>query len=637
MKLNFAWVLSVACWLGACGDDGGSAIDGGLDAGSGGAFGDRDGSVDEIDDAPPGSTTTSLDGVWVVTGSPAQLLRYPDGATQPADTIELDWDAEYLEIVDGVAFYLGRSIVSGGETLHAQDLRTGERTDIVFSAESALTGLVFADGSLWVGDQALDAVWRVNPTTQSVVGGTLLETYDDDQNDGLELAASADSVYVSSFFGSSAVLRISTATGVVEARQDEGGDGTTGVAVGEGAAWAVSRFDGTLWRYDASDLTSREMVALEADISRMTRNAVTGFGAVWVLAGTGGNAQDIFGQEAKPGVFRVDATTLAPVTHIPLDEPRGLRATDDALWIATTAAALRIDPTNNGVVRTLTPASGEVVDVAFARSGGGTGSTAGLSAIDVYTVVEPPPTVCEDLGAFYNHGTLPVYEAASATLTIEGGTNETFDQGTCQTLRNAAGEVVEYLAYFADALDEPSKSARVTISGYAGDGTYDAILSWEGASGGGVGGATAVISNGGLHGVVTSAFDDDVLELDCAADAAVGLEVEPMTEPAPGEVVVQNEEGVVFRFINMDCGADILSESLWVTAPEYFVGFSDSYAFDLRTQDPAEQGTLPGSLSFAFFGSGYVASEGIDVVLTCGSPVTGTFSGSGFTGSFTCP
>jgi hypothetical protein len=571
----------------------------------------------------------------VVTQEPSQLLRYPDGASAPVDVIELENDPEYLEIIDGVAFYLGDFISSGGEVLYVQDLRTGQRSEVAFSDDSALAGLVFADGSLWIGDEALDVVWRVNPATREVVGGTVLENHDSDQNDGLELAASDDSVYVSSFFGSDEVLRIATSSGLVVARQEEGGDGTSGVGVGEGAAWATSRFDGTLWRYGADDLASQQSIALDADISDMTRNVLAAFGHVWVLAGEGGNAQDIFGQEAKPGVFIVDAASNQPVAHVAIDSPNGLRASDRALWVAAATSAQRIDPATQSVVQTLTPASGEVADIAFARTGGGTGSTQGLTVIEVYSVVEPPAMVCDGLSPFYNHGAAPLLDAASATLT-EDGSSTTFAQGMCRALHNADGEVVEYMAYFADALDEQTKYVSLEIAGYAGEGTYEADLNWQTENGSDYESATAVISQGGLHAVVTAGVPGITLELDCPAAADVGLEPEPMSAPARGEVIVQNEDGTVFRFINMDCGADILGENLSVTAPDYFISeYEDPYGFELTTDEPAEQGTLAGYVWFNYYGKTF-SGEVTEVMLTCGNPVTGTFRGEGYSGSFTC-
>jgi hypothetical protein len=630
--------------LGACGSNEGSGNNGssvgtghagglsGSGASGGGAGVSGAGGTFE----PAGSTTTSFEGTWVVTAEPSQLLRYADGAASPADVIELANDPEYLEIIDGTAFYLGDFISSDGEVLYVQDLRTGERAELAFSGDSALAGLVFADGSLWIGDEALDVVWRVNPATREVVGGTALENHDSDQNDGLELAASTDSVYVSSFFGVDDVLRIATASGELVAQQDGDGDGTTGVTVGEGAAWTTSRFDGTLRRYTEDDLASEQAIALEADISDMTRNVVAAFGHVWVLAGEGGNAQDIFGQEARPGVFVVDAATHQPVAHVPIEEPNGMRASASALWVASSAAAQRIDPTTRMVAQTLTPASGEVVDIAFARTGGGTGSTQGLPAVDVYSIVEPPAMICENLSPFYNHGAAPLLDAASATLTDEGATTA-FDQGTCRTLHNVEGEVVAYLAYFADALEEPTKYASVMISGYAGDGTYEADLNWDTESGASdYASVSAVISNGGLHAAVTDDDTGNTLELDCPATADVSLELEPMPVPARGEVVVQNAEGTVFRFANMDCGAELLGETLSVTAPDYFISeYDNPYGFELRTNEPAEQGTLPGYVWFNYYGESF-SGEVTEVVLTCGNPVTGTFQGESYSGSFTC-
>lgn len=646
MKRSLCLALSgLALVLGGCGSDDGSAMNGGaVGAGNSGGAGGSGASGGAAGGSgfggggsaePASSTTTSFEGTWVVTQEPSQLLRYPDGASSPADVIELASDPEYLEIIDGVAFYLGDFISSGAEALYVQDLRTGERAEITFSDDSALAGLVFADGSLWIGDEALDVVWRVNPATRELVGGTLLENHDDVLNDGLELAASADSVYVSSFFGSDEVLRIATSSGLVVARQEEGGDGTSGVAVGEGAAWATSRFDGTLWRYGADDLAAQQSIALEADISDMTRNVIAAFGHVWVLAGEGGNAQDIFGQEAKPGVFIVDAASNEPVAHIAIDGPNALRASDGALWVASVASAQRIDPATQSVAQTLTPASGEVADIAFARTGGGTGSTQGLPAIDVYSIVEPPAMVCEDLDPFYDHGSLPLLEAASATLTQDGSPT-TFTQGTCHVLHNAAGEVVEYIAYFADALENQTTFASVEILGYAGDGTYEADLNWENENGRDYEDATAVISQGGLHAVVSDEAYGIALELDCPAAADVGLEPQPLPVPQRGEVVVQNADGTVFRFVNVDCNAEILGESLSVTALDYFLSeYEDPYGFELRTNDPAEQGTLEGYVWFNYFGKTH-EGEVTEVVLTCGSPVTGTFSGEGYSGSFTC-
>lgn len=635
MKLESFRVLTcLAGLLTACDPGGGAATgDGGTTNPGGGSRADGG-----IEPAPQGSTASALDGVWVATAEPGRLLRYPRGATAPSDVIELaEWPA-HVEIIDGVAFYLSRSIaLFESDALHVQDLRTGERHRIEFSEESALAGLVFADGSLWVGDEALDVVWRVNPSTLELVGGTRLETYDSAQNDGLELAASEDSVYVSSLFGVHEVLRIDTRSGEVVARQDDGGDGTTGVAFGEGAAWATSRFDGTLWRYSAADLTPSGSVELGADISAMTRNVATAAGSVWVIAGSGGNAQSIFGQPARPGVFRVDAASLEPITHIPLEGLRALRTHDGAVWIATAGAAVQIDTARDQPARTLAPSEGEVVEVAFARTGGGTGSTAGLARIDPYSVVAPPAMTCEDLTPFYNHGSRPVLQSAMATLTTEAGA-VTFDQGVCQTLRNMDGEVVEYMAAFSDTLDEPSRYALVVIDaaqGYQGDGSYTARMSWESAGRSAGQSASVVISQGGRRAVVTDGAAGDVLEIDCGADADVGLEPIPPAPPARGEVLVENADGVVFRFVNMDCGANILGENLTVTAPEYFLGYDDFYAFDLSSADPAEQGTLPGQVWFNYFGRMFDA-EAVEIALTCGDPVTGTFSSARLRGSFTC-
>ncbi len=519
-------------------------------------------------------------------------------------------------------------------TLFVQSLKDGERAEIAFAENSALSGLVLADGSLWIADEAQDVVWRVNPSTLEIIGGTHLDNYDSDQNDGLQLAASADSVYVSSLFGDSAVLRIGTKSDLVEARQEEGGDGTTGIAVGEGSAWAVSRFDGALWQYQERELTLVQSIALEADLSSSPRNVVAAFGSVFVLAGSGGNAQEIFGQDARPGIFRVDLNTSQVLAHVPIDSPRTMRAQGGFLWVAAAGAAYGISPADNRVTRTLTPATGKVVDVAVAQTGGGTGSTAGRPPIDVYAVVEAPALTCEELTIFSQHETRPLFSEATATLTVEGAST-TFESGDCRTLRNASGEVVKYVAYFRDPATTPAHWVRVSIDGYAGDGDYDASLFWNLGDTNAYRFVAATITSNGLHAQLTGELEDVTLELDCPANADVSLEQEPPPVPAPGEAVVHTAD-TVLHFVNIGCSTEVLGDELSVTAPDSIIEYEAPYAFELQTDQPAEQGSLSGTLKFTYYGD-QGEDEDVEVALSCGSPVTGTFQGTEYSGAFTCP
>jgi len=77
-----------------------------------------------------------------------------------------------------------------------------------------------------------------------------------------------------------------------------------------------------------------------------------------------------------------------------------MRVHGGLLWVAAGAAVYGIAPVDTRIMRTLVPPAGEVVDLATAQTGGGTGSTAGRPVIDIYTVVEPPWVSGGDQPAF---------------------------------------------------------------------------------------------------------------------------------------------------------------------------------------------------------------------------------------------
>src|SRR5688500_6241644 len=90
-------VLSLV--LGACGSEDGSATHGGPigaggagGSGGGGGWGGVSGFGGGGSSDPASTTTTSFEGTWLVTQEPSQLLRYADGASSPADVIELGQD-----------------------------------------------------------------------------------------------------------------------------------------------------------------------------------------------------------------------------------------------------------------------------------------------------------------------------------------------------------------------------------------------------------------------------------------------------------------------------------------------------------------------------------------------------------------
>lgn len=627
----------------ACGDE---ANEGGLApaqvGGPGGLVGAA-GSDDPDGAGPPGQRASAVEGAWVATLNPHQLVRFAPGESEPSDIIRLPDYPQYLEIVDGVAFYTNDIIVvsldeSEGydNPVYYYDLRSGKNGEIRLAEQTKPGSMTFADGSLWIADQATDALWRINPATKEVVGGVALELRNGVINDLLQLSATEDQIYVASFFGYEEVARIDMATDDVITLGGEG-DGVTGIAAEADAVWITSRFDGMLRRLDPQTLEVEQAIDLQADISRQTRNVATTDSDVWVVSGSGGNAQAICCEPAKPGLFRVDKASHSIVSYLPLEQPGGLRRHGDGLWALTASAVLQIDTSSHEVARTLRPPSGTVVNVAFPVTGGGTGSTAGRDAIDVYSVVEPPPMLCEGLSGFPSYGEEPLYGTGTAEIQIEGDM-VTLGAGTCQTLRDAEGNVVQYLATFANGLPDGEESLRLVIDGYTGEGGYSATMNWElDGHGKAFGSVSVTLADGGRSGVFE--HERGTASFDCGADSALDTDVLPPAPAAPGEALVEDtERGIVYRFINVACEREVLGGYFSVKAPGAFSS-DEFYSLHVKSNDPAEAGTTDrAALKFLYYGAGQRQQVGIRLTLECDDSVTGSFESDDghYRGSFHC-
>jgi streptogramin lyase len=161
-----------------------------------------------------GDAVADLQGIWIATRDPAQLLNYKEGQSTPTHAVALAENPSYVEIIDGIAFYLSSTVLIGEpQPLYVQELESGAQRELVFAEGSAPGSMAFADGSLWITDHALDAVWRVNPSTLEIVGGARLDVHDGHGHDDLEIAAEGDSVYVASLFGDPGVIRLAASSG----------------------------------------------------------------------------------------------------------------------------------------------------------------------------------------------------------------------------------------------------------------------------------------------------------------------------------------------------------------------------------------------------------------------------------------
>ena len=129
-------------------------------------------------------------------------------------------------------------------------------------------GLAAGDGAIWASGRSLDTtaavVWRVDPTTAAVVA-----TIPVDSNCAA-LAASADAVWASC----GTARRVDAAANRLV---DRGADALNGVAVADGAAWALGR-DGTVTRLDAQ--TGRVLGTFAAPSG--AEGVAVGAGALWL-------------------------------------------------------------------------------------------------------------------------------------------------------------------------------------------------------------------------------------------------------------------------------------------------------------------------------------------------------------------
>jgi streptogramin lyase len=119
------------------------------------------------------------------------------------------------------------------------------------------------------------------------------------------------------------------------------------LAIGEGAVWIISFWDGTVTRIDPSTSSVAGIVALElpreiapGDRQFLPSHATAGEGAVWVSTGRG-------------AVVRIDPETnqVAATITTPGDTTGDLVAGEEAVWVTQNVFGLyRIDPATNRIV-----------------------------------------------------------------------------------------------------------------------------------------------------------------------------------------------------------------------------------------------------------------------------------------------
>ncbi|HTI33669.1 MAG TPA: BTAD domain-containing putative transcriptional regulator, partial [Miltoncostaea sp.] len=276
-------------------------------------------------------------------------------------------------IVAGVALWAAlhgghdRPPAIPGDALVGIDVRSGGATAPVVLGGSP-SGVVLADGSVWVGDVSRGAVERVDPERGAVIqtipvgsgpdgigagdgavwatdalAGTLLRI--SPETDAVVqtirvptgprgVAVAGDAVWVASRYARS-VTRVDARTGDVELTAHIGGS-PIGIAVGFGSVWTTHEGDAGVWRLDPA--TGR--VQQRIGVGNAPGPIQVGGGAVWVANTLDGT------------VSRIDPATDAVVATVRVgDGPAALAVTDDGVWVADELGGtlVRIDPRTDAV------------------------------------------------------------------------------------------------------------------------------------------------------------------------------------------------------------------------------------------------------------------------------------------------
>jgi YVTN family beta-propeller protein len=196
------------------------------------------------------------------------------------------------------------------------------------------SGVVVADGAVWVTKDDEMALLRLDPATRRVTNKVPLGVAP------FLMAGGAGSIWVTDY-EHSAVARVDTRTSTLVKVFRGLTGGPAGVAVGAGAAWIVKRSAGTVVRIDP--LTNTVGPDIKVGDSPLPLAAGD---AVWVH------------NEYDATVSRIDPATGQVVATIPVGPKEGrdgvdsLAITSRGVWV-TGMRLMRIDPSTNRVVQAL--------------------------------------------------------------------------------------------------------------------------------------------------------------------------------------------------------------------------------------------------------------------------------------------
>jgi len=280
------------------------------------------------------------------------------------------------------------------------------------------SALAVGDGSVWLLDGSSGILTRFDPSYAAPTGRVRIAppdaVYDRSREsvDPTSVAAGLGGVWVTD--GSTQLIRVDPKS-LRMSRTDLHAP-LTAVAVGDGAAWAVSGPESTVFRVSPAGAVARiPIVSRPSAESPFPLAVATGAGFVWVLEGNTATVTRI-----DPTQRLVVSTAAVGVEHRPV----AIAAGDGAAWVAGGDGSLTRIDRDTGAVQVI-PSAGSLRDVAvvgkqvWVTAGTGTGALAGPSNASLVSPrVQPlPPATCSPL--YSASGTRPQYLIAS-DLSLQG-------------------------------------------------------------------------------------------------------------------------------------------------------------------------------------------------------------------------
>jgi streptogramin lyase len=236
-----------------------------------------------------------------------------------------------------VAVGVGATWVSeGGEGLFTTLARVNPKTNRVvktFTVAQGILSLAAGDGAVWVANSESGTVYRVNPTSGTIVSSDLLGS------GGVgEIAVGGGAVWATVSDPNTSVVRVDPATVRSTASADLG-PATSWVAVGGGGVWVVNPQVGAVVRLDPAT----GGIVTSIPVQNPDQVAV-GAGGVWVT-----DPQDGTVLRIDPSTNRVIATAVTPGIE------GGIAIAGGAPWVNNTGTdtVLRIDPSTTQTTQTI--------------------------------------------------------------------------------------------------------------------------------------------------------------------------------------------------------------------------------------------------------------------------------------------